>query len=332
MLFRSGIPFDSVQQVCLSPLAYTVGTEDRPLGDSLGRVEWLNSMINKEVLGAVARRANIPFGFEERQVMREHTQRVLSNVLFARAVIDSSQVSEEEAHQRYDRLKTEYHLKHILLADRALAEQVRRDLAAGRISWNDAAAKVSIAKGDKGPGGDLGWLGQAVDADQPGIFGLAPGQISAVIEDPAGFQIVQLVDKRAVEPPAWEGVRTLIRRQLEARRVRDRSGRLLDILRAQSGLHYDDENIRWATSRFSASDPRNPEDPGIHMTTALPVIAPADTSRVLARWRDGQLSLSAFIGAYSDIVPLHRPDVRTPEAFRDQIGRASCRERVYSSV
>src|SRR5712692_2193775 len=30
--------------------------DDRPSSDSLGRAEWLNSMINKEVVGAVARR------------------------------------------------------------------------------------------------------------------------------------------------------------------------------------------------------------------------------------------------------------------------------------
>ena len=236
-----------------------------------------------------------------------------------RGVQDSVNVSDELVHQRYDRLKTEYHLKHILLADRALAEQVRRDLAAGRIPWNDAAAKYSIARDDKGPGGDLGWLGQAVDADQPGIFGLAPGQISAVIEDPAGFQIVQLADKRAIEPPAFEGVRTLIRRQLEARQIRERSGRLLDILRVQSGLRYDDENIRWAASRFTSSDPGSSQDLRIRLSTVLPVIAPADTSRVLARWRDGQLSLSGFLGAYSDLSPLQRPDVHTPEAFRNQV-------------
>ncbi len=297
---------------------YDAYAEDRPEGDSLGRVQWLTSMINKEVLGTVARRAGYAFGFEERVVMREHTQRVLSNVLFQRAVIDSVNVTEEDLHRRYDRLKTEAHLKRILLADRAVAEQVRRDLVERRITWEAAVAKYSAAKDDK-PGGDLGWLGEALDSDQSEIFKLAPGQISPVLDDPYGFLIVQLVARRTVEPPAWEGIRSLIRKQVEKRQVQDRSDRLLAILRAQSGLAYDEENIRWSASRFNPRDPNASADMTIRVMMVLPVIAPADTSRILARWREGQISLGGFLKAYSDITPLQRPDVHTPDWFRRQV-------------
>src|SRR5436190_1407517 len=50
--------------------------EYRPRPDEAGRLEFLNSMINKEVLGLTALSINRPLGFEDRAVMREFTERV----------------------------------------------------------------------------------------------------------------------------------------------------------------------------------------------------------------------------------------------------------------
>jgi len=270
-------------------------------------------------VGTVARRLNPSFGYEERLVMREHTQRALSNVLFKRAVLDSVEVSEDEIRTRYERLKTQYHLRHIMLADRALADRVRGDLVAGRVTWKDAVAKYSIARNDSGPDGDLGWVSQAVETDETPAFAFAPGAFTPVIEDPAGFEIVQLLERRAVEPPAWEGFRSLIQAKLSQRQIQARALRLLAILRVQSGMQYDDANIQWASSLFPPERKNDENDRFIRIGTALPVIAPADTGKVLARWREGRLSLGAFLAAYSNLPPFHRPNVHAPEDFRNQV-------------
>ena len=68
----------------------------RPKPDSLGRVEFLTSMVNKEVLALTALSVNRPFGFEDRATMREHTERVLSNALYQRFVLDSVVVTDDE--------------------------------------------------------------------------------------------------------------------------------------------------------------------------------------------------------------------------------------------
>src|SRR6185295_1872061 len=67
----------------------------RPQSDSLGRVEFLNSMVNKEILALVAKSVDRPLGFEDRTTLREHTNRVLTNVLYQRMVIDSIQITEQ---------------------------------------------------------------------------------------------------------------------------------------------------------------------------------------------------------------------------------------------
>ena len=139
---------------------YNSYAEDRPTHDSLGRVEWLNSMVNKEVLGRVARAANPALSFEDRLVMREHTQRALSNVLFLRAVLDSAVVSQDAMVATYREFPIEHHVRRIAFADPNLAEQVWKDLRAGRIKWGDAVRRYSLPQDDADRDGDIGWVGR----------------------------------------------------------------------------------------------------------------------------------------------------------------------------
>src|SRR4029077_12871869 len=56
--------------------------ENRPESDSAGRVEFLGTLINKEILNTVALETYHDLTFEERITMREHTERALSNILY----------------------------------------------------------------------------------------------------------------------------------------------------------------------------------------------------------------------------------------------------------
>src|SRR5438874_803365 len=114
-------------------------------------------MINKEIMGRTARAAGYAPTFEDRVVMREYTERMLSNVLYLREVLDSITVSEADIQRVYDQFRWELHLRHILIADRPTAERVRLDLLRGRTSWKNAVMAYSRAvKG--GPEGDAGWV------------------------------------------------------------------------------------------------------------------------------------------------------------------------------
>src|SRR5207249_52742 len=88
-----------------------------------------------------------------------------------------------------------------------------------------------------------------------------------------------------------------------------------------AGLVYDDANVAWASSLFRPS--KSASDQGGVMTlrinAVLPVVAPADTGRVLARYRDGQVTLSRLETELSQISPMIRPSVDTPEDMRDEL-------------
>ncbi len=296
--------------------------EYRPLPDSAGRLEFLNTLLNKEVLGITARAVNRPLGFEDRVTLREHTQRVLSNIIFQRAVVESSTVTEDEIRRVYEQNRYQQHMRHIVFGDRATAEKVRGDLVAGRIAWQDAVRRYSIAP-DRESDGDLGWSTRVefdpVMAEQ--VYALEPGQISSVVRDVKGYHLMQSVERRAVEPPAYEGIRTMLREQIRGAKHARRADQLQGILRAELGMAYDTTNIAWAASQFGETTKmtQSAGGPTLELSNAVPEFAAADTGRVLARHRDGQLTLGGFLESYLAATPLMRPNVNDFEAMRAHI-------------
>jgi parvulin-like peptidyl-prolyl isomerase len=294
--------------------------EYRPRPDSAGRLVFLNSMIDKDVLGLVALSVNRPLSFEDRATMREHTQRVLSDVLFQRAVLDSVTVSEEDVRRAYDEFRYELHLRHIQLADRATAERVRRDLMAGRIAWKQAVRTYSTAPdSDRARDGDLGWHKRAgFDPNLAAqVFTLGPSGFSPILQDPMGYQLIQVLERRADDPPGFEAFESLLRTEVRNRKIAIRAAVLRDLLRNEISMVYDSTNVDWASSRFSPARTTTREGRGTTMefNTGMPEFSPSDTGRVLARHRHGQFTLGSFLESYQAAHPLTRPNVTDFESL-----------------
>lgn len=298
--------------------------EYRPRPDSAGRLEFLNSMIHKEVLGLTALAVNQPLGFEDRAVMREYTQRVLSNVLYQRAVLDSVTVSEAELRRVYEQHGTAQHLRHIVFATRSEAGRVRADLLARRITWKEAVRRYSIApEEDRARDGDIGWKSRfgfdPVMAWE--VFALQPGQTTQVMNDAQGYQLVQSLERRPVAAPAFEDIRSGILTEVRSQKIAERSEKLRAIQRGEIGMVYDTTNIEWSCRRFTPTLSTGMEGSQgtMEINTAMPEFAPADTSRVLARHRFGQLTLGVFLDGYNSMSPLMRPSVNDFEGMRGQV-------------
>jgi peptidyl-prolyl cis-trans isomerase C len=295
---------------------------DRPKSDSAGRVEWLQSMVNKEVLARVARGVNYQPDFAERVTMRAYQQRVLANVLYLRQVSDSVRVSDAEIADLYEKTKFEYHIQRVMCAARSTADTVYRELQAGHLRWRDAVRRYSVAR-DSSPDGDVGWVNLiSMSADMTfGIIALKPGGITRPVGDREGWHLIKLIGTRPTAPIHESVLRRSLANKVRLRHEGERIERLNDRLRERAGLVYDEPNILWASRHFKPT--RSTEDEGgvmsIHFNTRLPVFPASDTGRVVARYKDGQLSLSRFVYELGQISGVKRPSVDTPEAFKDQI-------------
>jgi peptidyl-prolyl cis-trans isomerase C len=298
--------------------------EDRPQPDSAGRVEFLNTLINRDVLGRTARSAGYKLGFEDRAVMRETRERALSNILYMRVVVDSAVVTEAEIQRVYEQYKYTQHLRHIQFADQATADRVRLDLQRGKITWKDAHAKYSKALNDPGPQGDLGWAARPTMlfalAEQ--VFSLNPGELSQVFEDSDGFQIVQCIERKPAPAPPLESRRNTIADQIRKYKAGLISDRLQVSLAATAKLVLDSTNVAWAASFFPNPQSMSHEANGsttLNIDPNVPDFSTADTSKVLARWESGRMSLGDFVHAYTDIPPILRPAANTAEALGRQV-------------
>ena len=297
--------------------------EDRPKSDSAGRVEFMHALIHKDILGQTARAAGYAFGFEERIQLRAFTDRVLSNVLYQRAVADSALPTDAEVRETYDQHRYQTRLRHIQFADRATAERVRLELLRGHIAWKDAVKKYTIATHDAGPNGDLGWKSRMgmTQILARAIYSLRPSEISQVVEDDDGIHLVQCVERRPTMPPSLETIENGIRGDLQRYHVLDRSERLQSMLASQIDFVTDSAAVRWAAGFFVPPRESKQEQGGTNLVfnTTLPEFASMDTARVLARYRGHTYSLGQFTDAYSHIQPLLRPSVSTPEDFAHQV-------------
>lgn len=297
--------------------------EYRPSSDSLGRTEFLNSMVNKEVLGLTALNAGRELGFEDRATMREFTNRVLANVLFQRLVADSIRVTEEDVKAYWDQFTYEQRIRRIQLDDLATARRVHAELVGKRLKWADAVRRYSRANTATGGEGELGWTSRdRVDAVTANvIFPLKPGEISAPFEDADGVQIVQVVERRPRQAPAYHAIRRGLRSQLINDLQSIRGQVIQQRLRERVRMKYDSTQVEFAARQFRAASQMHRSERGatLEINDIVPEFSNADTGRVLARWDGGSLSLGHLTHVYSDISPLLRPNLNSFDAVVGQI-------------
>jgi hypothetical protein len=302
---------------------------DRPKPDSAGRLEFLNSMVNREVLAALAREANRPFTFEDRSALRETRQRMLSNVVFARLVSDSAQVTREDVQHVYEQSRLRLHVRHIVADDPATAERARADVLGKRLTWAQAVKTYSNGRGDQGPDGDLGWLERTYFDPTPAmeVFDLADGQLSGVFPSADGWQFVQVLERRDGPQAAFDVLARGLALEVRQVKISRRVEQVRQQIRLRIGMAYDSTNITFASGLFAENDRQQQAAQAaskrqvIDLSGSLPEFQPADTARVLARWKDGRYTLGDFLGAYNAIPVPQREKIGTFSTFRSTLDR-----------
>ena len=301
---------------------YAAMPNARPDADSAGRVEFLNTMINKEVLARVAREAHRPETFEDRSVMREHTERVLANVLLQRTVLDSVHIEEADVQHAAMQEGYELRLRRLFFRDRAQAQRIRDGLAAGRLTWGVAVAAQGLPPEASHRDGELGWVKrQALDPTvATAVYDVKPGGTSPVLFESVGYTIYQTLERRERGKYSYSALRNLLFNQMRNVQIQQRSEKVMEVLRQRAGLNYDTANIVWAARGFPevltggegaslalALDPRVPE------------FDPADQQRVLARSKGGEFTLGQFVTWYANQSPYTRTSATSFQALRHQV-------------
>jgi peptidyl-prolyl cis-trans isomerase SurA len=184
-----------------------------------------------------------------RKGMRDQLMRVR---LVQREIKSKVAVSDEEIGEYYRKHREDYEgkeavrIKQILIlvpkdADPAVREKLRNEAAAiHRRLLNGEPFEVISANHSQGPaanaGGDIGFIdkGMMLPEVEEVAFRLPLNQISPVIESPAGFHIIRVIDRRGAGLKSGESVREEIREKLEMEKVEKKFEEWILALRAKS--------------------------------------------------------------------------------------------------
>jgi len=118
------------------------------------------------------------------------------------------------------------HARHILVADLATAQALKKQLDEGA-DFAALAVANSTDAGSASQGGDLGWFsrGQMVQEFEDVAFSLEPGQISDPVKTSYGYHIIQTIEKKQARTPSLAEVKDQVTSDVtadnEATRVKD---------------------------------------------------------------------------------------------------------------
>lgn len=186
---------------------------------------------------------------EYRDRIRSEIERnnVLNTIVRSRIRVEPQEVDALYA-ERYSEQREggeELHLRHILVVygeevgrDRetalAIAEDARKEIAGGTVSFVEVARKISVANPETG--GDIAWvhLDDLAGWMRPVVAELQQGQLSEVIELPFGFNLLQLVERRGFQPISLEDARVGLENEIYRRKTEQEYITWMEKLREQT--------------------------------------------------------------------------------------------------
>lgn len=296
----------------------------RPAQDSLGRATFLNSMVQKDVLGQVALKAGYSLGFEDRAELRSFRNQIISNRLFETTVNRPSRLSADSIEKVASFYRRRIRVRLLSFTTRQEAEFQRRQLLSGRLSWA-AASKKYAAQGDSLSEGLTPFVNFALLPFDVAIqvWPLRVGEMSNVIAGGSDYFVVRIADE--TYPGGREVTytdRKLARMALRALERSQNRREIIDEARQGMAIVYDTTAIVWAGSHFR--DVRKHNNNGgfglsMDIDATVPEFSPEDTSRVLVTSKDGKYTLGRLLKEWTDLQPMMRPTIVTFEQMADFI-------------
>lgn len=147
-------------------------------------------------------------------------------------------VSDEAVRSWYDENiasappEQEAHARHILVDTEKQAKDIAAEIAGGK-SFEDAANEHS-RDGSGADGGDLGWFRKddMVEPFAEAVFSMKPGDVSAPVQSPFGWHLIEVIAFREMEKPGFEEAEEDIFRLL----AREEGQKLMESLREDAKI------------------------------------------------------------------------------------------------
>lgn len=208
-----------------------------PAGNPPAHSALLEELINLVLLAQAAQDSGLHTHSAAADQLRFHSANLLADAqlrqLRSQSRIDDQQLRADHRALHPGGTLTEYKVRHILVADRTLAQRLIDQLQSGA-DFQVLAQQHSI--GPSAPyGGGLEWF--KADAVLPefaaAVNALTPGAMTqAPVQTTYGWHVIQLEDRRQVPAPAFESMRD----QLQQQRLEQELEQAIDSLRSRADV------------------------------------------------------------------------------------------------
>jgi foldase protein PrsA len=152
--------------------------------------------VNKEQYGDDFEQVLQESGYQNEE---DYRTALIANQLYARALNEAKEkvkVSEEDINKKFEEMKQQRRVSHILVKDLDTANKILDELNEGA-DFAQLAKEHSTDPGTAQAGGDLGFIGPDANLVQPFLdtaFSLKEGEISEPVESSYGFHIIKVTE------------------------------------------------------------------------------------------------------------------------------------------
>ncbi len=185
------------------------------------RKEFLNSLVNKKLLIAEAKKENLENSPEVKKYMEKAKDELMVQQLLKDKVLDKVKITDEAVKAYYDsnadqfKDPEKFKASHILLKSEAEANAVLAELKAGA-DFGKVAKEKSEDPGSRDKEGDIGYFskGDLVPEFEDAVSKMKVGDVSAVVKTALGYHIIKLTDKKESAKKDFKDVEQDIKNRL----------------------------------------------------------------------------------------------------------------------
>jgi peptidyl-prolyl cis-trans isomerase C len=206
------------------------------------RNQLLDNLVRGEIVAQEAEKQGLDKNGDTRSLLQLSRLQILEQAGAEHYLQDKKPTDAElqaEYHQQVDAMpKTQYHARHILVANQAQAQQIIDQLKKGA-KFDDLAKKESIDPGSKNQGGDLGWFSPAnmVKPFADAVMALKKDETtSQPVQTQYGWHVIQLLDTRETPVPPFDQVKDRVTQLVQQKKFRAYQDDLLKTAKVDKSL------------------------------------------------------------------------------------------------
>lgn len=190
------------------------------------RSQLLDNLVRGEIIAQEAEKQGLDKSGDTRSLLQLSRLQILEQAGAEHYLQDKKPTDAElqaEYRQQVDAMpKTQYHARHILVANQNEAQQILEQLKKGA-KFEDLAKKDSIDPGSKNQGGDLGWFSPSnmVKPFAEAVMALKKDELTPQpVQTQYGWHVIQLLDTRETPVPPFDQVKDRVTQLLQQKKFR----------------------------------------------------------------------------------------------------------------